>query len=65
MVSAETFMKLNIHIHIHCTKLLLHAVYDAFEHWKELVKLLCLSERALSTQRDLFTNFISKPPCDV
>lgn len=35
-------------------------VYDAFEHWKELVKLLCFSEQALSTHTDLFTNFISK-----
>lgn len=36
-------------------------VYDAFEHWKELVKLVCFSEQALSTHSDLFTNFISKP----
>ena len=35
------------------------AVYDAFEHWKELVRLLCMSESALSDQTDLFTNLIS------
>ena len=35
-------------------------VYDAFEHWKELVKLLCFSEQALSHHRDLFVNFISE-----
>ena len=38
------------------------AVYDGFEHWKELVKLLCMSETALSDNVDLFTNFISKSP---
>lgn len=42
---------------LHCV------VYDAFEHWKELVKLLCFSEQALSTHTDLFTNFISKSIC--
>lgn len=35
-------------------------VYDAFEHWKELVKLLCFSEKALVTHSELFTNFICK-----
>jgi A1 cistron-splicing factor AAR2 len=34
-------------------------VYDAFEHWKELVRLLCMSESALSDQTDLFTNLIT------
>ncbi|CAI8012816.1 Protein AAR2 homolog [Geodia barretti] len=34
-------------------------VYDAFEHWKELVRLLCMSESALSDQTELFTNFIT------
>ena len=42
-----------------------YVVYDAFEHWKELVRLLCLSERALSTHKDLFTSFISKHYCYV
>ena len=35
------------------------AVYDAFEHWKCLVRLLCMSESALSENTDLFSNFIS------
>ena len=34
------------------------AVYDAFEHWKSLVKLLCFCEDALLTHKDLFTSFI-------
>lgn len=33
-------------------------MYDAFEHWKELVKLLCFAEDALSTHKDLFIGFI-------
>lgn len=35
-----------------------YAVYDAFEHWKELVKLICCSEDALSAHKDLFVAFI-------
>ena len=35
-----------------------HVVYDAFEHWKELVKLLCCAEDALSAHKDLFVAFI-------
>ena len=36
----------------------MYAVYDAFEHWKELVKLLCCAEDSLSTHKDLFVAFI-------
>lgn len=35
-------------------------VYDAFEHWKELVKLSCFCEDALSSHPQYFLNFISK-----
>ena len=42
-----------------CVCVVSAAVYDAFEHWKELVRLLCMSESALSDQTELFTNFIS------
>ena len=38
----------------------MNVVYDAFEHWKELVKLSCLSEEALITHKDYFKSFISK-----
>lgn len=34
-------------------------VYDAFEQWKRLVKILCLSELALSSRPTLFLDFIS------
>lgn len=34
-------------------------VYDAFEHWKHLVHLLCSCEEALSSHTDLFMKFIS------
>lgn len=43
-----------------CTKFISYAVYDAFEHWKELVKLICCAEDALSAHKDLFVAFISK-----
>ena len=33
-------------------------VYDAFEHWKQLVNLMCCAEDALSTHKDLFIAFI-------
>ena len=33
-------------------------VYDAFEHWKRLVKLLCSCEEALGTHKELFTSLI-------
>ena len=35
-------------------------VYDAFEHWKKLVNLLCSSEDALLTHTELFSSFICK-----
>ena len=35
-----------------------YIVYDAFEHWKNLVKLLCSCEEALSTHKELFSSFI-------
>ena len=36
-----------------------YVVYDAFEHWKELVKLLCCAEDALSAHKHLFIAFTS------
>ena len=49
-------------------EVLLHffvSVYDAFEHWKALVTLLCSCEEALCNYTDLFTSFIceSLPFC--
>lgn len=38
-------------------------VFDAFEHWKELVRLLCSCEDALVSHKDLYGNFISKYAC--
>ncbi|KAL5463941.1 hypothetical protein EMCRGX_G032893 [Ephydatia muelleri] len=34
-------------------------VFDAFEHWKELVRLLCSCEDALVSHKDLYGNFIT------
>ena len=39
---------------------LVNVVYDAFEHWKKLVKLCCFCEDSLSTRPEYFLNFISK-----
>ncbi|KGL84794.1 Protein AAR2, partial [Tinamus guttatus] len=34
-------------------------VYDAFEHWKRLLNILCRSEDAIGKYQDLYTNLIS------
>uniref|UniRef100_A0A8C6YRT3 Protein AAR2 homolog n=1 Tax=Nothoprocta perdicaria TaxID=30464 RepID=A0A8C6YRT3_NOTPE len=34
-------------------------VYDAFEHWKRLLNILCRSEDAIGRYQDLYTNLIS------
>ncbi|NXI59245.1 AAR2 protein, partial [Chloroceryle aenea] len=34
-------------------------VYDAFEHWKRLLNILCRSEDAIGKYRDLYINLIS------
>uniref|UniRef100_UPI00398F02E5 protein AAR2 homolog n=1 Tax=Pristiophorus japonicus TaxID=55135 RepID=UPI00398F02E5 len=34
-------------------------VYDAFEHWKDLLRLLCHSEEAVTKQKDLYSALIS------
>lgn len=34
-------------------------VYDAFEHWKKLLALLCRSEEAMRTRKDLYLGLIS------
>ncbi|XP_064321124.1 protein AAR2 homolog isoform X2 [Phalacrocorax carbo] len=34
-------------------------VYDAFEHWKRLLNILCRSENAIGKYRDLYINLIS------
>lgn len=46
---------------LHLTRLVI--VFDAFEHWKELVRLLCSCEEALVTHKDLYGNFISEYAC--
>jgi len=33
-------------------------VYDAFEHWKKLLNLLCSCDEALSTYSDIFDALI-------
>lgn len=33
-------------------------VYDAFEHWKRLLNILCRSEVAVGKYQDLYTNLI-------
>nr|XP_006813095.1 PREDICTED: LOW QUALITY PROTEIN: protein AAR2 homolog [Saccoglossus kowalevskii] len=38
---------------------LLGQVYDAFEHWKSLVHLLCSAQEAISTHSDLYNSFIT------
>jgi len=34
-------------------------VYDAFEHWKRLLNILCRSEDAIGRYQDLYINLIS------
>lgn len=34
-------------------------VYDAFEHWKRLLNILCRSEDAIGKYQDLYINLIS------
>lgn len=34
-------------------------VYDAFEHWKRLLNILCRSEDAIRKYQDLYINLIS------
>lgn len=34
-------------------------VYDAFEHWKRLLNILCRSESAIGKYQDLYLNLIS------
>lgn len=34
-------------------------VYDAFEHWKRLLNILCRSEDAVGKYKDLYINLIS------
>lgn len=34
-------------------------VYDAFEHWKRLLNILCRSEEAMGKYQDLYINLIS------
>jgi hypothetical protein len=38
---------------------LIGQVYDAFEHWKQWVNLLCHCEQALQQHPDLFLSFMS------
>jgi len=33
-------------------------VYDAFEHWKSLLKIVCMSENAIAKYTDLYLNFV-------
>lgn len=40
--------------------LILWIVYDAFEHWKKLLNLLCSCDEALSTYRDIFDALIGR-----
>ncbi|NWV01106.1 AAR2 protein, partial [Upupa epops] len=38
---------------------LIGSVYDAFEHWKRLLNILCRSEAAVAKYRELYINLIS------
>lgn len=38
---------------------LIENVYDAFEHWKRLLNILCRSEDAIGKYQDLYINLIS------
>ena len=41
-----------------CIRFTFRTVYDAFEHWKSLVHMLCSSEDAMKSHSKLFSNFI-------
>ena len=40
--------------------LIFWTVYDAFEHWKKLLNLLCSCDEALSTYSDIFDALIGR-----
>lgn len=57
--SSSHFMRLPGELQFAFVCFLLGNVYEAFEHWKRLLNLLCRSEEAMAKHHTLYTHLIS------